>query len=169
MATSLQFSQGAKLTGTFSDTSSGTVQVFSNVLPGLIPNYTNGTGSFQVNQVYCAQRALAATTFDLLDMAGSLTNLGGTITFTKIKYLRVEIVSPDGTKVLRVGPQNQSNPVPLGWGGTGATVYREVYYAEEWNMPYAGFTVTAGTGDILPIYNPGATSVTYAILIAGLS
>jgi hypothetical protein len=139
-------------------------------VPSLALGLTYGTGNNKANKLYCAKRTLAATTFDLIDLAGGLSDgIGNTLTFTKIKLCLVAIVSPASTKSLRVGPQNQSNPYLGAWGGTGATVYQTI---NQWGIvdyePLTGHTVTAGTGDILPIYNPGAGSLDYWLLIAGV-
>jgi hypothetical protein len=119
---------------------------------------------------YYASRVLAATTFDLLDLSGSLTDAFGTvIAATKLKLAVVSVSAPDGAKKLRVGPQGQSNVIPGPWGGVGATVYKEVTH---WSLvawePVAGFSVVGGTSDIFPIYNPTASPVTYSVLLAGL-
>lgn len=130
-----------------------------------------GTGTDQASKAYIAQRPpLAATTFDNLDLAGGLVDgLGNTLTFATLKLALVAIVAPDyATKSLRVGPQGQSNPFLGAWGGTGATVYKAF---NVWDLtvysPTTGYTVTAGTGDIFPVYNPSAISVDYTILLVG--
>jgi hypothetical protein len=138
-------------------------------VPELSFALTYGTGSGKANKIYTAQRTVTATTADNLDLAGSLTDLNGSaITFTKIKLILIAIVSPDGTKTLRVGPRGVSNTYQGAFGGTGATVYKDFTH---WDVveyePVTGRTVTAGTGDILGIYNPSASSVTYEIIIAG--
>ena len=138
-------------------------------LPARLRSFTHGTGANQVNKLFVAQRTLATLTFDNLDLAGGLNDYNGAaITFTFLKWAYIAIVSPDGTKSLRVGPQNQLNALPGGWGGVGATVYQTLYTDWEDYRPITGHAVTAGTGDIFPIYNPGAGNVTYAILLAGL-
>lgn len=158
--------------GQVRDTATGAFQpaVFgADVLPSATLTLTTGTGNQQVNQWYCARRTLAGTTFDLLDLSGGLTNgLGQTVTLTKLKYVRLSVVSPDGTKALRIGPQNQAAAAQLWFGGTGATVYDTVYETVEHRMTYAGWTITGTTADILPIYNPGGSAVIYAIWLMGL-
>jgi hypothetical protein len=101
-------------------------------------------------------------------LSGSLTDgLGNVISATKLKLLILSVSSPDGTKAIRVGPRGVSNTIQGPWGGTGATVYTDVTHWHVLYEPVAGWTVTAGTGDILGLYNPGAGSVTYSILLAG--
>lgn len=142
----------------------------AGVLPELSLALENGTGANQANIWYLAKRTLAATTYDLLDLAGGLTAFNGsTITFTKIKRVLVAIDSPDGTKRVRVGPQDQSNPWPGPWGGTGPTVYADVLWKFDVVNPFAaGWAVTAGTGDVFPVYNPGGSSVDYIIWLLGV-
>lgn len=173
MASALRVNEKVLGGGVIQDTTSLQSQAAAygrGVLPARGVTFTHGTGNSQANLWYLAQRTLAATTFDLIDLAGSLTGYNGaTLTFTKLKRAYISIVSPDGTKSLRVGPQNQSNAAALGWGGTGATVYHTTLTDFELIHPYGGWTITAGTGDIFPVYNPGAGDVTYAIWFLGLS
>lgn len=139
------------------------------VLPRRVRSFTHGTGANQANKWHLSRRTLATVTFDLLDLAGGLTDYkGAAITFTAIKLVYIAIVDADGTKSLRIGPQNQTGAGQFGWGGTGATVYQTIYTDWEDYRPITGHTVTAGTGDIYPIYNPGAGSVEYAIWVLGL-
>jgi len=61
-----------------------------------------------------------------------------------------------------------TNAFPGPWsGGSGATVYEDVYTVGRWTNPFTGWTVTAGTGDILGLYNPGATPITVHVLVIG--
>lgn len=139
------------------------------ILPSSVFTLASGTGTGQASKWYLARRALAGTTFDLLDLAGGLTDYAGaSLTFSAVKRCLVAVVSPDGTKKLRVGPQDQSNAWQGWFGGTGATVYEEVFHTTDRKHPYAGWTVTGGSADVLAVYNPGATSVTYAIWIIGV-
>lgn len=129
-----------------------------------------GTGNNQINKLYYAKRTLATVTTDSLDLAGGLSDFqGSTITFTKIKLCAVAIASPNGTKKLYIGPQGVANSMTANWGGTGATVYREfMYFDIAIYDPINGYTVTAGTGDLLNIYNPTGSSIDYHIVIAGV-
>ena len=139
------------------------------LLPQRTRTLTQGTASGQASKWHLSQRTLAATTFDLLDLYGGLTDYkGAVINFTKIKRIFVAIISPDGTKSLRIGPQNQTHAIQLHWGGTGATVYSTTTTDWELYEPYTGYTVTDAVTDIFPIYNPGAGSVTYTLFILGL-
>jgi hypothetical protein len=138
-------------------------------VPDLGLSFTYGTGSGQANKLYYASRTVATVTADNLDLAGSLADgLGNTITFTSLKLMLFAVLEPDGTDTLRIGPRNQSNPFQGPWGGTGATVYQDVTHHWYAYAPVAGWTVTAGTGDILGVYNPSAGSVTYSVLLVGV-
>jgi hypothetical protein len=142
----------------------------SGGVPAIDIGLTYGSGANQANQLFYDYRTLAATTFDNLDLSGSLTDgIGNTSTFTKVKFAAVAVVSPDGSIKVRVGPQNQANAWQGPWGGTGATVYKEVPY---WDViakePLVGYTVTNASLDIFSVYNPGASPITYAIIIAGV-
>lgn len=141
----------------------------SNNFPSLSREYTDGTSDNQFKAYFIDQRALAGSANDDLDLAGGLTNpFGSTITFTVIKELIVAIDTPDGSKNLRVGPQGVANAWQGPFGGVAAANYLTIYH--HWLMPpypWTGYTVTAGTGDILRINNPTGSSITYAIFIAG--
>ena len=138
-------------------------------VPDLGVSFSYGSGSGQANKLYYASRTVATVTADNLDLAGSLSDsLGNTLTFTSLKLMLFAVSSPDGTKTLRIGPRNQSNPFQGPWGGTGATVYQDVTHHWYGYEPVAGWTVTAGTGDILGVYNPSAGSVTYSVLLVGV-
>lgn len=138
-------------------------------VPDLGISLTFGTGSGQANKFYFASRTVATVTADNLDLAGTLADgLGNTVTFTALKLMVFAVSSPDGTKTLRIGPRNQSNPFQGPWGGTGATVYQDLTHHWYDYRPVTGHTVTAGTGDTLGVYNPSAGSVTYTVLLAGV-
>lgn len=135
----------------------------------MLTSLTFGTSSSQANQWWHDERSILTTANDDLDLAGGLTSVfGETITFAVIKVLIVAIDAADGSKKLRVGPQNVTNGWQGPWGGVGATVYTDVFdWAVLVNDKWTGCAVTAGTGDILRINNPTGGTVTYRILIIG--
>lgn len=137
------------------------------VLPTIRTRYTFGTGSAQVNKWYLAQRTLTATTFDNLNLTSGLSVLGTTQAFTALKRVLIAIITPDGTKKLRVGPQGQTNSNQLWFQAVTANFWEETYTQIWKDRPVTGWPVVAATSDILSIYNPGATSVTYAIWLLG--
>lgn len=136
-------------------------------VPSLAVSLSYGTGSGQANWAYYASRSVAGTTADNLDLSGSLTDgLGNTISATKLKVAVVAISSPDGTKALRVGPRAVSNAGLFGFGD--ASDYQTVTHFWLLYEPVAGYTVTAGTGDLFCVYNPTGSSITYSVLLAGV-
>lgn len=163
---SLKMAGGGKLKGTSS--AGANVEGFTlgvGVWDAIDLTLTNGTGSKQGNLWWLAERTVSASANDDLDLAGVLVNgLGQTATFTKVKLILVQIDTPDGTKKLRIGPA-ASNGFVGPFGGT--TPYEEFTELKLCAERFAGWTVTAGTGDVLRISNPGAGPVTYRILIVG--
>lgn len=137
----------------------------------LVYTFASGTSSGQFDNWWHDSRTVTATTYDNLDLRGGTvsTKLNLILDFQKIKLGVISIRSPDGTKSLLVGPQNITNAWQGPWGGVGATVYTTVLHSHVFAFdPYTGFAVAAGTGDILGIYNPGASSVTYDIFLLGI-
>jgi hypothetical protein len=140
----------------------------SNDLDAISHEFTNGTGNNQANTIWSDERTLANGGTDSLDLAGGLTDVfGSTLTFTKIKAILIDIDAPDGTKALRVGPRSVANAFTGPWGDASdfITVTRTYYQVE----PYSGWTVTAGTGDLLVVNNNSGVSVTYRIVLLGLA
>jgi len=132
-----------------------------------------GTGSAQANKLYIAKRTLAATTYDDLDMSGTALDVGvglaNVFSITVLKLAVVAIVTPDGTKKLRVGPQGRAAAFAAPYGGVGVTVYKEV---TRWDVPVwesvAGYAVANAATDVFPIYNPTASSIDYWVLLCGI-
>ena len=146
-----------------------TVQAGQDEYPSLKVTYTAGTGNNQINRRVTKRYTIAGSANQDLDLAASLTDdFGDTITFTKIKELIVSLAAPDGTLKVRVGPQNVTNGWQGPFGGVGASDYVDVFHHQRFVDPFTGFAVTAGTGDILRIHNPGGSSVTVDVVIAGL-
>jgi hypothetical protein len=164
---------GVELSGYYriADTGNGlsiVQRVGGTTIPVAATAFDFGTGTNEANALYISGlRAVAATTADNLNLS-TLSMGGQTLSLTKVKYVLVAISAPDGTKSLRVGPRGVSNAAQLWAGGTAAGNYETVITDREWKNPYAGWDVTASTADILGIYNPGAGSVTYSVVVIGL-
>lgn len=137
------------------------------IIPKLQTQYTFGTGDFQVNRWYLAKRTLLATTFDNLNLTSGLTALAVVQAFTALKRVLIAIVSPDGTKKLRIGPQGQASANQLWFQDVTANFWEETYTFAQKDRPITGWAVTASSTDILSIYNPGGSSVDYAIWLLG--
>lgn len=146
------------------------VQSGQNSFPDMSVEITDGTGASQANRWYRSQQTLAAGANLDLDLAGGITDpFGATVTFTAVKWIILAVVSPDGAKSLRIGPQGLANAFQGPHGGVAAGNYVTVKYFQKFlDYSAGGWAVTAGTGDILRINNPGAVSVTFSIWIGGL-
>lgn len=131
--------------------------------------FDDGTGDGQANEWYVYQGAIAAGGDLDLDLSGtSLQNdLGEDIALTSIRALILSIESPASTKVIRLGPQGVSNAAQLWFGGVTSVCYEEVYdHVCRWRST-GGWTITAGTGDILRLHNSGSASATVNLWILG--
>lgn len=157
--------------GLSASTCDGQVQSGSTEFPTLLAVMEgNGTGDLEANMAFAAKYTITAGSNQDLDLSGSLSSLvNTTATFSKVKQIVVLIDEPDGDKKVKVGPQGVANGCQLWFGGTGSTCSEEVV---EWTVKtnrFDGWTVTPGTGDILRINNPTASSVSVYIVIVGLS
>lgn len=127
---------------------------------------SNGTGQGQANMQFSDTRALTASASESLDLAGGLTSpLGTTITFTKIKALFIKAAATN-TGNLKVGEGVANAFVgPFGASAVGNLV------APGGTLllmaPVDGWTVTAGTGDLLKIENLVAAAAAYDIVLIG--
>lgn len=134
---------------------------------------STGTGDGQGNQWYQGQRTLAATTYDLLNLndatLGLKNGIGQPIQLVKVKVLLIVINGHDGVKNLLIGPQNQTHAWQGWFGGVTANYYDTVYWFHAiGNEDGNGIgTVLDSTHNILAIYNPTASPITYSIFIAG--
>lgn len=141
-------------------------------------SWADGTGVDANDKLWFSTGSLAATTNLDLDLAGGLnfslfgTNVG--ISFAKVKLIVVWVKSTTTGDKLLVGPNASgtplSNHILTPWNNEEESV--NVVGADSFLMLPSmkdGFAVTAGTGDLLRIRNPGAGAVTYEILIVGTS
>jgi hypothetical protein len=158
--------------GSISDAALGVSQFAgfgAGILPAIRTRYTYGTGANQVNAWYLAKRTLAATTYDDIDLTAGCVTLGTTFAFTKLKRVFVGIVGADGTKKLRVGPQGRTHANALWFQAATANFWEETYSWVLKDRPVTGWSVTASSTDVLSIYNPGASSLDYAIWLLGIA
>jgi len=143
--------------------------------PGFPFNYfkawaiTSGVGANQADRIWRAQRTIAASATDSLDMAGTLVDVyGTTFTLARIKGLMVA-ASGSNTNNVNV-TRSAANGLPIFLAASDALVLRPGG-AFLWFAPDAvGIAVTAGTADLLDMINSaGGTSVTYDIMVIGAS
>jgi len=143
--------------------------------PGYPLNYfktwalTSGVGANQADRVWRAQRTIAASATDSLDMAGSLVDVyGATFTLARLKGL---MVAASGANANNVNvTRSAANGVPIFIAAGDGIVIRPGG-AFIWFAPDAtGIAVTAGSADLIDIINgAGGTSVTYDIMAIGAS
>lgn len=130
---------------------------------------TSGTATGQVDLLYAGTRTLAASTTEDLDLAGGLTDVfGTTLTFVKVKHIYVAAASGNTNNVVMGGAA--ANQFVGFFGAAAHTLAILPGQCVRFSHPTTGWTVTAGTGDLLKFANSGAgTGVTYDLLIAGTS
>lgn len=137
-------------------------------LPALAANFVQ-TGVEVWQQVLVAVSLAAAANLDI-DLANASNTVkdraGRPLNLSKLYAVILAITSPDGTKSLRLGPQNVANGCQLWFGTAGATGY-ETVDRQVIRYSYAGWTVTAGTGDVLRVNNPTGVTVAASLLLVG--
>lgn len=131
----------------------------------------DGGGADQASIVWHDQRTINGGANDDLDLAGGLSNtIFGTAvaaTFTRIKAIVVVNTSVVAGDKLRVGGGPNPFTVPFA-GSSSAQVEVGPDSALLLSSKKDGWNVTAGTGDILRVNNPGTLAIVYRIVILGL-
>lgn len=149
-------------------TASESFQIGQNSFPAFDRTYTNGSGAQQATIYFANSYTIAGAANQDIDLTGALTDdMGQTVSNAVIKELLVAIDTPDGVMSVRVGPQGVANAWQGPFGGTVATSYETVYDVQRWTNSWNGWAVTAGTGDILRLNNPGGTAITVHVVILG--
>lgn len=130
----------------------------------------NGTGANQADKLYADSNTLAASANTDVDLAGSLTDvLGAALTFAKVKAIFLRAATGNTNNVVLGGAASNAFVGPFGAAAHTISVspggFLGIIAPDS-----AGWTVTAGTGDLLRIANSGAGStVTYDVVIIGTS
>lgn len=135
-------------------------------MPTVLKEFAPGASAGQVSKLFTDRRTLAGFAAEDIDLSGALVDpLGQTAVFTVVKALLVKADPANANPVVVggaasngfVGPFGAANDtVAVPPGGCLLLVH-----------PGAGWTVTAGTADLLHVANGGAGSATYDIVIAG--
>ncbi len=132
----------------------------------------SGVGPNQADLVWhSAARVLAASAFEDLDLAGSLSDPFGVapMTFARVKAIIVAAAAGNVNNVVLGGAAANAFVGPFGAAAHTAAVGPGGWQAFV-KPDGTGWPVTVGTGDLLRVTNSGAgTSVTYDILIIGAS
>lgn len=128
--------------------------------------FTNGTAADQAQVVWHDERTLTTGANEDLDLAGVLSSAFGVVTFTNVKYLVVQVTTTTTGYTLELGGKGSN-----AWVGalkdTSDILTLQAGSVLALSAPVDGYTVTAGTGDLLKVNNPSAGSVTYRIWIVG--
>lgn len=129
--------------------------------------FANGSGADQASKIFSDTRTLAASASEDLDLAGALSGaLGGTLTFASVKALMIR-AKPGNTNNVVVGPAS-ANGFAGPFGDASDRIAIKPGGVFLITAPPAGWTVTAGTGDLLTVANSGSgTPVDYDIVILG--
>lgn len=165
--TSLITTVTAKVQPIYTRPKGGVVQTDQRTFGSSPISFASGTGSGQCNIMYDDQRTLLASTSENLDLAGGSLedSFGLALTFVKIKSIYVKAATGNLNNVIVGGGTNGflgpfsdvSDKLVLPPGGIWQIVH-----------PTTGWTVTAGTGDILKVENSGAGSaVIYDLVLIG--
>lgn len=130
---------------------------------------TSGTGTSQCDLEYRAQRTLAASANEDLDLAGSLADVfGATLTFVKVRGIWIKAAAGNTNSVIIKPASSNGFTGPFGGATHTITLPKEGIFLV--TAPQAGWTVTAGSGDKINIANSSSgSSVTYDIHVIGSS
>jgi hypothetical protein len=89
---------------------------------------------------------------------------GTTLTFVKVKSVTFKAASTN-TTLLTIG--NGTNPFVGPFGAGSHTLSIAAGSSIALDAPVSGWTVTAGTGDIIKVANAAGASATYEVMIVG--
>ena len=133
----------------------------------LSDDLTSGTTTDKADLLWWDTRTLAATSEDL-DLAAGLTDtFGNVLTFVEIVGLAIKNTSTTTAEILAVG--GAAGNQFINWVANSSDIVNidpdGILFL--WS-PLDGYTVTAGTGDLLKI-DAGAATITYEIVIIGRS
>jgi hypothetical protein len=131
-----------------------------NVAP--VVSFTDGVGANQANILYQASTTFSGTTASL-DLNGVLTDsYGTTVSMLRVKAIYIE--NPSATNTIVIGNAG-SNPWATFLTATGTITLRPGAWFIAASPDATGWTVTAGTGDILLL--TGTSGQPYKIAILG--
>lgn len=136
----------------------------------LKPTLSAGTGDNAIKEIYRARRTVsAATTTDLLDLYGGLTDpFGVTINFAKIREILIYNRSAvSGDKILLGGAASNAWSAPFNASATAKIVVPPSGWIS-WGAYVDGFAVVNASSDVLQVQWSGvSTSIDYDIVLKG--
>lgn len=131
---------------------------------------SSGVGANQADFYWSDERTVTTGATDSLDVAGALTSLlGGTVTFARIKGIRLRNSQASGvanTTALTLA-RPAANGVPIFDAASDSITIGADGEILLSNPTAAGWAVTAGTGDLISVVNAAGASNTYRIEIWG--
>lgn len=170
MATTL--SGNLSVTIDFTKTDAGTlntlverVQTGVSGFDEILAQFTYGTSSSQVQKLYYNEATITAGSNSDLDLTALTDRNGAALSFSNVKVVVIVIDTPAASKKLIFKGSTATNPVAL-WKGS-ATADEDIHDVLCRTSKIDGWTVTNGATDVVRLNNPGASSVTYRIFIAG--
>lgn len=126
--------------------------------------FGSGAGALQGNVLYAATRTLSGASEDV-DLSGVLSDLyGSTVTMVRVKAVFIRNNSTANNITVGAASSNQWSTM-LNSTGT-ITLHPGAYFSAA-TPTAAGWTVTAGTGDILKV--AGTSGQSYDVVILGAS
>lgn len=173
MATILTAGALVNITANLTGPSGIVGSIGANLSKTLGASLAQGTGAGQADVVYWAERTLAASTNEDLDLTGTALQdpLGTNIALARIKAFIIGAAAGNANNVV-VG-NAASNGVAGLFGAVTHTAIVRPGAVVCWICGLAdatGYAITAGTADLLRVANSaGGTSVTYDIVIIGAS
>lgn len=134
--------------------------------------FSTGEAAGQANQLWHDARTLAASSnddLDLTDLAQAVHGQAVSLGFASIKAILIQNLSTTSGEKL-VLDSSVTNGVLTPFNGNG-TSKLEIPADSPLLLVNRldGWSVTAGTGDLLRIHNPGAESIDYKIVILGVA
>ena len=154
----------------FSKAAADLTQAVSSMPLELLYDMTDGTGVNQARNIFSDTRTLASGAVEQLDLNQASTGLinvfGNSVLFTKLRLILIAAAASN-TVNLSVGPA-ATNGFLGPWNaaadrtkvGPNGVLF---LYAPDVN----GWTVTAGTGDLIEVVNAAGASSTYSIVLIG--
>ena len=168
LAQGVQADLQASLIGTYSGSNSlGSVAFQFN--QQVRQQFSPGVAVGKADKLFAATRTLAASGSEGLDLAGGLSDpFGQPVTFARVKAVYIKAAAANANSVVLGGAATNTFLGPF------AAATDKLSIAPGGSLllihPGTGWTVTAGTGDILSIANSGAgASVAYDIVLIGTS
>lgn len=166
MATTLSVQVTSSIDGEFKkpDTAGSIASFNFRKTPPLL--LRNGIGSGRADIAWQSQRNLASNTSESLDLVGALaTAFGDTISAAKVKALEIEALDTNTTS-LTIG--NVTNGAQLFLGGAAHTIVLAPGERFVIASP-TGWTLTAGTADLLKVANGSGAAADYRIKVVAAS